>query len=206
MTTPLIETIRYDNSAQRWRDTSNGRFLSNATVNDEMFRHADATHESLQSLTQQLYSGQISLAGWQIAVATELKDAHLAQAMFAAGGKANMGFAEYGRVGQTLREQYGFLDRFAQDIAAGRVSPAQALARVNLYGNATTQSYWGQYAQNHRGKLFYYRLSASEHCGDCVAREAGNPYTFETLKGYPGDGSTQCKANDRCTLEVEEIN
>lgn len=205
MTTPILDSLfNFDNTAQRWRDSSTGRFVSNEAVVSEMRVHQEASYSTLESLTKSLYRGDISLAQWQIATASELKDAHLAQAIFAAGGRANMGQAEWGRVGQTLREQYGFLDKFAQAIADGTVSEAQALARIDMYGDATQQSYWGEWAQGRKGKKIYYRLNISEHCSDCLDRVAGNPYTFETLRGYPGDGSTKCGARDKCTMEEEE--
>lgn len=205
MTSPILTAqYNYDNSAQRWRNSSDGRFVSHGSVVDEMRVHQQATHSTLEALTNQLYNGQINLSRWQIAVASELKDAHLAQAIFGAGGRANMGFAEFGRVGQTLREQYAFLNNFAQQIADGKVSLNQALARINMYGNAIQQSYWAEYAQANKEKKFKYVLHPAEHCDTCVARAAGNPYTFDNLQGYPGDGSTKCKANDMCTLEVDE--
>jgi hypothetical protein len=205
MTSPTTTSAyNYDNSAQRWRDSTNGRFVSSDNVNAEMQRHQSGTYSTLDSLTRQLYAGQIDVSQWQVAVASELKDAHIAQAMFGAGGRANMGFAEFGRVGQTLREQYGFLNQFAADIAAGKVSEAQALARIKMYGNATQQSYWAEYVEENRNKKFYYRLHPAEHCSDCIARALGNPYMKDTLQGYPGDGSTKCGANDACTLEAEE--
>lgn len=201
MTSPILTSAyNYDNRAQRWRDSASGKFLSNQSVTDEMFRHSDATHSSLESLTRSLYAGDINLSQWQIAVASELKDAHLAQAMFAVGGRANMGFAEFGRVGQTLREQYAFLNNFANDIAAGRVSLAQALNRVDMYGDASKQSYWAEYAERSDG-LMNYVLHPAEHCPDCLERVAGNPYKRENLRGYPGDGSTRCGPRDMCTLE-----
>jgi hypothetical protein len=201
MTSPILtSTYNYDKRSERWRNSSTGRFVSNDAVVGEMRRHQTATYGTLDSLTKQLYAGQINVGQWQVAVASELKDAHLAQAMFGAGGRRNMGFAEFGRVGQTLREQYGFLDRFAQEIAAGKISEAQALARIEMYGDASQQSYWAEYAERSSG-LLYYRLNPAEHCSDCIAREAGNPYTKETLRGYPGDGSTKCKTRDKCTIE-----
>lgn len=204
MTSPILtSTYNYDNRAERWRDSASGRFVSNDNVTAEMQRHQTATYSTLEGLTNQLYAKQISLAEWQLGVAAELKDAHLAQAMFGAGGRANMGFREFGRVGQTLREQYGFLNNFAADIAAGKVSQAQALARIRQYGSASQQSYWAEYAEANNGKQFYYVLHPAEHCPDCLARVAGNPYTKDTLQGYPGDGSTRCGPYDACTLEAK---
>src|SRR5688572_18567369 len=188
MTTPILDSVfNFDNTAQRWRNSADGRFVSNETVRNEMFRHSDATHSTLENLTRRSYAGDINLAQWQVGVASELKDAHLAQAMYAVGGRDNMGFAEFGRVGQTLREQYAFLDKFAADIAAGNVSEAQALARANMYGNAATQSYWAEYAKASKG-LINWRLGAAEHCGDCVSIANGSPYTEASLPAYPCDG------------------
>ena len=200
MTTPILDSLfNFDNAAQRWRDSSTGRFVSNEAVQDEMFQHSDATHSSLESLTRSLYSGDISLAQWQVAVASELKDAHLAQAMYAVGGRANMGFAEFGRVGQTLREQYAYLDKFAQDIAAGNVSESMALSRIAHYGDSCKQSYWNEYIEKSSG-LLDWNLGATDeqNCGDCPRIAGGSPYTKETIPSSPADGATQCKGRCRC--------
>jgi hypothetical protein len=201
MTTPTILTSAYnfDNRAQRWRDSATGKFLSNDSVFEEMFRHSDATHSTLEALTRSLYSGDISLSQWQIAVASELKDAHLAQSMFAVGGRANMGFAEFGRVGQTLREQYGFLSQFADDIASGKVSLQQALNRIGMYGDGATQSYWAEYIEASTG-LIDWVLGSEKSCGKCPIIAAGSPYRKETLPSIPCDGSTPCLTRCKCTI------
>lgn len=201
MTSPILTSqYNFDNASQRWRDSVTGRYVPKAQVVDEMRVHQEATYSTLRGLTQQLYDGRIGLAQWQIATASEIKDAHLALAMFGAGGRANMGNAEWGRVGQTLKEQYRFLANFANEIASGNVSLAQALNRIEMYGDASQQSYWAEWSQKRKG-LIYYRLHPAEHCSDCVARAAGNPYTRENLQGYPGDGSTKCGPRDKCTME-----
>src|SRR5688572_15782723 len=136
MTSPILTSLyNFDNRSQRWRDSATGRYIPESAVHTEMFRHSDATHTRLESLTRSLYAGDINLSQWQISAAMELKNAHLAQAMYAVGGRANMGSAEFGRVGQTLREQYAFLDKFAQEIANGTVSESMALSRIAHYGD-----------------------------------------------------------------------
>jgi hypothetical protein len=204
MTTPLLNTVAYDDRAKRWRDSANGQFIPYQSIVDEMRVHQTATYSTLENLTKQLYAGEIPLARWQAGIALELKDAHVALSVFGAGGRANMNQAAFGRVGQTLREQYRFLNDFASDIQKGLVSERQALARIKQYGNAAQQSYYAEYAAQNRnsGKLYYYELHPAEHCIDCIARSAGNPYTYDNLVGYPGDGSTRCRGNDACTLEA----
>lgn len=193
----------YNNTAQRWFDTVNGKFVSESAVTDEMRIHQTATYNVLDNVTRQLYAGSITLEQWQIAVASELKDAHLAQSMFAVGGKNNMGQANYGRVGGTLADEYRYLANFASEIAAGTVSEAQALARIRQYGNATQASYWREYKL--ASELIYWNLSVAEHCQSCITLASGSPYKPNELNQVPGDGNTQCRGNCKCTLTREEI-
>lgn len=195
-----ISAVVFDNRALRWRQTATGRFVSDASVTSELERHVSATFDALEGLTRRMYAQDITLTQWQASVASELKDAHLAQAMFARGGKANMGAAQFGRVGATLRDEYGFLAAFADDIAAGRVSEAQALARIRQYGRATRQSYWNEYRIASPGMVAW-RLNPAEHCPDCLALAAGSPYRADQLPTVPGAGSTRCRGNCKCTLE-----
>lgn len=194
----------YNNTAQRWFDTATGKFVSETAVVDEMRVHQQATYNVLDNVTRQLYAGQLTLEQWQIAAAYELKDAHLAQAMFAVGGKRNMTQANYGRVGGTLADEYRYLANFASEIAAGSVSEAQALARIRQYGNATQASYWREY-RNATKELVYWNLNPAEHCGDCLSLAGGSPYKPNELSHVPGDGNTQCRGNCKCTLSREVI-
>ena len=195
-----VAIYAYSQLSRRWFNTVSGQLVSQATVVNEMRRHVAGTFETLNGITSQYYSGSITLEQWQIAVASELKDAHLAESMFAVGGKHNMTAVEYGRVGGTLADEYRFLAGFADDIAAGRVSEAQALDRVRQYGKATQQSFWREWSLTRPG-LIEWRLHPAEHCGDCVELAAGSPYTAETLPTEPGAGDTQCRGNCNCTLE-----
>lgn len=194
-----MPNYEYSNTALRWRNQDNGQFVAESTVIAEMRHHVNATFSELDRLTNQLYSGGITIQQWQIATAQELSDAHLAQSMFAVGGRANMTAVEWGRVGGTLADEYRYLANFANDIAIGKVSQAQALARIKQYGRATQQSYWREYANATEGNI-HWNLSPAEHCGDCLELANNSPYTAQTLTTYPGAGATQCRGNCQCTL------
>ncbi len=181
--TDILARVIWNRSTGRWRNLATGRFVSNGSVRSEVNRHIDAAQDNLQRLTQNMYSGNVTLAQWQSGVALELKDGHLAQSMFAVGGRGNMTQANFGRVGGTLANEYSFLSRFADDIAAGRVSEAQALARVSQYGNATGQSYWREWQRQQ----------------DSIELEG-----LHRLTRVPQDGSTICRGNCRCFLSVND--
>ena len=83
-----------------------------------------------------------------------------------------MGPREYGRIGQRLRAEYTYLERFARDIVAGRVSGAMALARVQLYAESVRSSYWEgtTIRQEKQGYSMMRRVldSQAKHCDDCI--------------------------------------
>lgn len=191
----------YDNQKRQWINIRTGAPLTAEAVIAELRIHQEAARQMLTALTEQLYAGQITLEQWQIAVASVLKDMHLAQAAFGAGGKANLDAAALGRVNDTLEKQYTFLRDFALAILAG-LSLALALNRVLMYGSATQQSFWQAMANSRgRGVSITWTLGIAEHCPDCVALANNSPYTPETLPTYPGAGDTECLTNCKCGLE-----
>jgi hypothetical protein len=207
MVTPLpIDQFAYNSGAQRWVNVGTRRFIPESRVIGEMRRHQAATFNTLQRLSEQLYSGSISIGQWQLGVASELKDAHLAQSMFAVGGRENMTQANFGRVGGTLANEYTFLNQFAQDIEAGKVSKAQAQARIRQYGKATQQSYWREFSAASKNLLDWV-LSIVDNCRatagalGCVELSQGGPYTARSLPTVPGAGATTCRGNCSCSIE-----
>lgn len=201
MTLPQRSNYTYNNTAQRWYNPASGKFVAAATVTEEMRVHQQATYAVLDGVTRQLYMGHVSLEQWQMVVATELKDAHLAQAMFAVGGRRNMTAENYGRVGGTLADEYRYLNQFAIDIQNG-YSEAQALARIRQYGNATQQSYWREYElATPADEVIYWIRTPGESCSDCIELEAGSPYEPGTLTTHPGAGATKCRGHCNCIEE-----
>ena len=193
-------TIVYNLALQQYVNAATGVPILDALVTNEMRLHVAGTFDTLDVLTRRLYAGQSNLAQWQLGVASELKDAHLAQSMYAVGGKANMTAANFSRVGGTLADEYRFLAGFADGIADGTVSEAQALARIQQYGKATQQSYWREFAIA-SGELIFWVLHPAKHCGGCLALAGDSPFTPETLPTVPGAGDTPCRGNCNCTLE-----
>jgi hypothetical protein len=143
----------------------------------------DAAGDELASLTRALYAGRLNLSQWSTSIAATLKDAHLANSLVAVGGADNLGPANYGRAGGTLADEYRHLYDFAQAIADGDVSEAQALARAQQYARASQQAYWREYAQ---------REMRPEWSG------------LPVLKNAPRDGRTQCHGNCNCQLRTDE--
>jgi hypothetical protein len=204
MTTPILDTLyRWSNRLRQWISVETLRPVAVNLVIREVHQQQSNPQNLLRNLTTQLYSGSITIGQWQIASAQMLKDAHLAEAMFAVGGKANLNAATLARLRDTLRKEFGFLDQFAKDIVSGDVSEGQALARINQYANAVQQSYWHEYKL--LSEVIYWNLNPAEHCADCLDLAGRSPYQPQDLSQVPGDGNTTCRGNCKCTLSREVV-
>lgn len=144
---------------------------------------SQAVKDELAGLTRDLYAGRISLPQWEISAAGAIKDAHVANGILGAGSTSAVGQGGYGRMGGNLADEYQFLHNFAEQIAAGDVSEAQAMARIGQYGNATEQAYWREF-------------------GDAADRPEWNG--LPVLNQVPRDGDTQCLGNCNCDLSEDE--
>lgn len=190
----------YDEAKHQWIDAQTGVPLSALSVIAEMNVQQESAREILLALTQRLYAGQITIEQWQLAVASVLKDMHIAQAAFGAGGKQFLDPDALSKVSDTLKQQYGFLQDFALAILGG-LGLAAALNRVLMYTGATQQSFWQTFSGNRgKEKQIWWERTANESCPDCIALEAGSPYTADTLPTYPGAGQTVCRTNCKCHL------
>lgn len=132
--------------------------------------------ESDNLIEQLLVTGEIDVQGWVGEMRVLIKDTYRALYELAIGGRNNMTPADYGRLGGILQEQYRYLDGFAEDLARGKLSLAQAQYRARMYIESATQAF-------ERAKAAGYGL---------------------VLPQYPGDGGTKCLSNCRCKWEIKE--
>ncbi len=85
---------------------------------------------------------------------------------------------DWGSLGRMLRDQYHYLDGFAADVAAGKLSEAQIRARAQMYMDA--------------GHLAFERGRAEA-------------FGMPTLPAYPGSGDTACLTHCRCNWMIDEV-
>lgn len=159
----------------------------------------------MNTLTTALTDGRLTLAQWERAFALQLKDLHLQEAALARGGWQNMTQADFGRVGRLLRDQYGFLHGFAQDIATGEYPAERLLWRSSLYALSGRQSYWRAAGTTARSAQMTRKRRIAKGdkgtCGPCadLARLGwvGINEKLAEPGGPPCEGLTAC----RCEME-----
>jgi hypothetical protein len=164
----------------------------------------DRAQQRLLVLGEQLRAGEITLTRWRDLTMARLKEIHLYSASAARGGWDRMSPADYGRVGARLRDQYRFLNRFADQIASG-VQPLDGrfVNRVKLYAQSGRPTYHRMDFEVQRDLGMGERLNVlhpAEHCGDCLAMTALGWVALDDTRYIP-IGDRECVSNDHCTEE-----
>ena len=194
----------YDPRSGRYRG-ANGRFLSQSAIEALVDGRANKLGTLLRSLTKRLSDGAIDLAQWQESVRELLKLAHVQAAIIGHGGRDSMTASDWGRIGQGLREEYRYLENFARDLLAGRVSPPMAVARIGLYAQAIRKSYW-QGTELRQGKQGYSMMRRildpqAIHCDDCRIYASRGLVPIGSLP-MPGQRCA-CRSNCKCRVEYK---
>lgn len=170
----------YDPISKRYRNLRTGRYIGQSELTQLRDEFADALRRETDRIAQRLFDGTISIQQWVSEMRTLIKDAYIAQYAAAIGGIQNMTQSDYGRIGAMLSSQnggqYWYLQQFADAIARGELSEAQIMARAAMYGYSSVQAF-------ERGRASSFGL---------------------TLTAYPGDGSTRCLSNCRCSWRITE--
>lgn len=193
----------YDTTTARYRNSLTGRFLSQADALALTQRSIAAASRELEAQVVALAQGLVTLADWQRQLALLLKQLHLGQFILGRGGIKHTTPADFLEVARILKGEYRYLDGFGQDLAAGRLSVAQAQARTKLYLAKSRLSFWaGQQQAQSQGPMpteMRRLLAPVIHCAECESYARAGWVPIGTLPMPTVDCS--CRSNCRCSVE-----
>jgi len=184
----------------RYRD-ERGRFVASSTVRRELDRYLD-TADPAKALAEALRGRQVSLADWEVGMRRVVKNTHLNAIALERGGWANLTPSDYGRAGQIIREQYGYLRGFANDIASGKQRLDGTLGvRAHLYSQAGRNSYYRSKAENISDRVTHQRSirGKRDSCWQCV--ELDRKVFRIDDSSFPLPGRRVCNHNCGCHVE-----
>lgn len=183
----------WNEASHRYHDSETGRFLSAAEVRgyvqDSLDAALTASAVTLEGgvvstgtdmLANLVGNGLMSPADWEAAMREEIKREYIRQYLLGVGGRGSMTAQDWGSVGGMIREQYRWLDDFADLVATGELSEGQIRTRAAMYVN-----------------------SAREAFERASARAWGIP--DGSLPYMPGQGQTICLTNCNCNWRIEEV-
>ena len=202
VTSPLTAEYGWNETSKRYIDLDTGQFVSFSSVRDALEETIDAAKSRMDSITQSLIDGNVTLEQWQRDMMSNIKVVNTASAASANGGWAQMTQSDWGFVGSQIKDQYKYLQNFANQIANGEQAlDGRALVRAGMYGDAGRSTFEEMRRRSaiesgmDEGRRV---LGSADHCDDCIeyASEGWMP-----AEDVPPIGDSQCKTNCHCTIE-----
>jgi hypothetical protein len=164
---------------------------------------ADTLAADLEALAGRWRAGTLDDSDFRLAMAQAIKRGHVAAAAVAAGGKANLTPTDLGSIGNRLKSEYKYLDRFVRGVDDPSAY-GNAAARAAMYGQAILATYEDtrRRAMRDGGATRERRVLGTvmhEHCPECLAYAA---LGWQPIGSLPGVGEAcSCKSNCHCHFE-----
>lgn len=198
---PRWPEYRWNAEARRYVGPD-GRFVAQAAVREALDRALARSMIEARRLSRTLQNGETATLDWERRMRDVISDVHLYAAAAAKGGWAELTASDYGRVGQILREQYTYLNRFASEIDSGAQRlDGRFLRRVELYLQSGRRTYHLVERREEEARGMTEERSVlhpADHCDECVLEEALGWSPIGTLTPI---GERQCLTNCRCSIE-----
>ena len=147
---------------------------------------------------------------WKWAFALLLKHLYLVLALVAGAGALTVGDLE--GVQELLERQYAYLDRFADGLAAGTVSVAEAGRRMHMYVNSARSSFWRVLDRQMREAGYaqekWIAIGDADTCDPCMDADLMGWQPIGTF-AEPGSGyvlrspTTECAGLTDCRCRKE---
>lgn len=199
----------YDEVLRRYRGPG-GRIVSRRAVRDAIDEALARTAARARDISLALRAGDVTLVEWEATMRVIVKDAHLMAAASVRGGWDRMTPGDYGRVGQIVRGQYEFLERFAAEISSRRQDLNEFfINRAEMYAEAGRQTHEAftrsdaiKEAIERGGELWVRNvLGDAVHCDTCLDITAWGWVRDDGTMPLPG--MRKCLTRCKCHLERE---
>lgn len=179
----------------------NGQFVPRAEVRRAIDTSIRAEEAVARSLADDLRTGRITLETWRTEMREMIKAVHVYSAAAAKGGWAQMTPADYGRVGQIVRGEYGFLEAFARKIATGKMPLDGRIQGYALqYALAGRDTYHMTERATMTAAGFRFELNVlhpADHCEMCLDETARGRVPIGSLIPI---GRRTCRRFCKCSL------
>jgi len=171
---PILPGFSWGPDTSRYRNGETGRFVARKDILGLLSASTNANEESMRAGVLAYHSGELDQATFLARTTTMLRREYLQNTALGSGGWDRLGPVEWGRIGGRLRSEYAYLRGFAQEIADGTVSAAQAAARMQSYVGGARHEFFRAERENkapaEMGKTTLERRVLSpeaKHCRQC---------------------------------------
>lgn len=182
--------------------------MSEAKAKDGVDALANALAAEMAANSARYRAGAITLDQWQAQQMSDIKALHIAAALAAYGGRAQMDQSKWGVVGQILRQQYQYQRAFLADVIDGRQRQNGRMDnRARLYAAAARTTFaailrreaYDQGDQWERNELG----DTDKSCEECLA---ATDQGWVRIGELSQPGTRTCLGNCHCSLETSATN
>ena len=167
----------WDDSVKRYRSPVTGRFIGIDDMNGLRAEFMESQKERVEGVTNVYAAEAIDFKTYRNQVTDIIRQTYVDLYAMGAGGRNNLTAKDWGSIGGMLKEQYGYLNPFMDQIEAGELSQAQITVRLKMYINSASEAFWRAFARD----------------------------IPIDLPHYPGDGSTACLTNCQCRWDIQFV-
>lgn len=145
-----------------------------------------------------------------------IKEEYIRQYLVGIGGRDRMTARNWGSLGGMLKQQYGFLRTFIQEILSQDLDIEKVHSRLNMYARSAREAHTRARARV-TAALGYEQVAwmmntTAQHCQTCLRRsesgyiQAGKHGGFMdgSDEVFPADSTSECYSNDRCWLSYRK--
>ena len=157
--TDAIETVKkgdwvWNQLTKRYRNSKTKKTVTSNTVGRLRDDYVDVMRDFSQ-LTDDLVNSRITVQEWLLEMRKRVRDVNAAEYMLARGGRNAMFQTDLDALSDIIKEQFGYLQKFGEEVRAGNLSASQITARSELYMESSTRAH-----EQAKAASFRYRAAA----------------------------------------------
>jgi hypothetical protein len=162
-------------------------------------------HSDVEKVTRNMMSGKITTEEWKIQMLDSIESNY--RKLYRNGKGSALTEVEEKLIINQVNTQISYLKDFGLSVdiqkTIGKELKDNITWRAGLYaerGSALFEA--GYLASLPDDVIVDWKLHVAEHCTSCKILARNSPYLKNTLPCLPGDGSTICRTNCKCSLEI----
>lgn len=206
----VLPGYTYEPDTARYRNAQTGRFVSRSDINGLLRTTVQEAEDRLGNIATAFHEGRIAPASFAEQMRTELRRLELQNVALGKGGFDQLNFSDYGKVGNSLRQQYQAIAGTVQDVVDGKVSLPQLLNRIDGHVGEARRLYYETERNNRppapEGMTTVERRlldSQANHCADCPGYYDQGWQPAGVLPS-PGEACA-CRGHCRCSMEQRDV-
>jgi hypothetical protein len=193
--------------AGRYRNLRTGRMVPPSVVRRELDSFLVGHDRAARALAEQLRSGNLSLAQWELLMRRNIRHIHLNAIALERGGWAQMRMGDFQLANRIVREQFDYLKRFALQVADGTQRLDGTLVwRANLYSEAGRSTWYRSHAANMSAEVTHHGSvrGKRDSCWQCIELD-GKIFTLND-PAFVLPGGRVCNHNCGCHMVYYRLN